>query len=242
MGTASLVIGIFSLFFSFLPGISYIALLPAIVGLSVGIIEIINSRNKGKKPNSSEVAGTIINSLALINIIILSLFLYQGYQKLNDILEIFKEEVTEDQALPEETFGQKSFKKKFQKKDKGIIKKRNHDFSFGPQSHKERMEIHRKKIEEMRKRFGEKFKENNKDSLGDNSKNPNKGEFKIEKDGNTKIFKWHYRSDGKSDKNTSKIINEMFRKFAEGFGAPNSSPSNLKPKKKQYSKKYKDAI
>ena len=58
MGIAALVIGIVSLLIAWIPCIGIIAIIPALVGLVLGIVDIVN-KSKKKEPISIGVAGTI---------------------------------------------------------------------------------------------------------------------------------------------------------------------------------------
>jgi len=69
MGVASLVIGIIAIIASFVPLCGTWALLPAIVGLVLGIVEVV-TKSKKKEPKGMGIAGIVLNPLAIIIIIL----------------------------------------------------------------------------------------------------------------------------------------------------------------------------
>lgn len=69
MGIAALVLGIVSLVISFIPFCGTWAVIPAVVGLVLGIIDWVK-KGKAKEPKGKAVAGTICSGLAVIVIII----------------------------------------------------------------------------------------------------------------------------------------------------------------------------
>lgn len=68
MGVASLVLGIMSLIIGFIPLCGSIALVPAIIGVILGIIDIVSKSKKGEKKGIS-IAGLILSVIATIVII-----------------------------------------------------------------------------------------------------------------------------------------------------------------------------
>ncbi len=68
MGVASLVLGIISLIIGFVPFCGIIALLPAIIGLILGIIDIVKKTKSGMKKGQS-IAGLILSAIAIVVII-----------------------------------------------------------------------------------------------------------------------------------------------------------------------------
>ncbi|MEG0873301.1 MAG: DUF4190 domain-containing protein [Clostridia bacterium] len=74
MGIAALVLGIISIIIGFIPLCGAIAYLPALVGLVLGIVDLV----KSKKENQSKglaIAGTVLSVLALI-VITMWLFVF----------------------------------------------------------------------------------------------------------------------------------------------------------------------
>lgn len=65
MGIAALVLGIVSIIFAFIPCTSWFGIITAIVGLVLGIIDIVKKNKSGEKKGTS-VAGTICAGVALI--------------------------------------------------------------------------------------------------------------------------------------------------------------------------------
>jgi hypothetical protein len=72
MGIASLVIGIVSAVLGFIPYCNYFALIPAVVGLVLGIIEVVMKAKKGQ-PRGMGIAGIVLNSVAIVLIILWTL-------------------------------------------------------------------------------------------------------------------------------------------------------------------------
>lgn len=65
MGIAALVLGIVSIIIGFIPFCGAIALVPAIVGLILGIVEIVKKKKTGE-PKGMGIAGTILSGLAIL--------------------------------------------------------------------------------------------------------------------------------------------------------------------------------
>ena len=73
MDIASLVLGIVSLLFSFIPYCNYFMIIPAIVGLILGIIDV-SQKSKLEMPKGIGITGIILNALALLIMIIVGIF------------------------------------------------------------------------------------------------------------------------------------------------------------------------
>jgi hypothetical protein len=69
MGIASMVIGIFSGILGFIPLCNYFALLPAIVGLVLGIISLLK-KSKENSAKGQSIAGVVLNTIAIIMIVV----------------------------------------------------------------------------------------------------------------------------------------------------------------------------
>ena len=69
MGVAALVIGIIAIICGFIPLCGYFALLPAVVGLILGIISA-SKAAKNNQPKSVALAGAILNGIAIIFIVV----------------------------------------------------------------------------------------------------------------------------------------------------------------------------
>ena len=65
MGIASLVLGIVSIIISFIPFLNVVAFIPAMVGLILGIIDIVK-KTKNKEPKGKSIAGTILSAIAMV--------------------------------------------------------------------------------------------------------------------------------------------------------------------------------
>lgn len=68
MGIAALVLGIISIIIGFIPLCGSIAIIPAIVGVILGIVDIVTKSKKGEKKGIS-IAGLVLSAIAIIVII-----------------------------------------------------------------------------------------------------------------------------------------------------------------------------
>ena len=68
MGIASMIIGIVALLFGFIPFCGTWAILPAMVGLGLGVADVI-VKSKQKKGKGMAIAGLVLNPLAIMVII-----------------------------------------------------------------------------------------------------------------------------------------------------------------------------
>ena len=69
MGVAALVIGIVSLIVGFIPFCGTWAMLPAVVGLILGIVDTV-LRSGRKQPRGMSIAGIVLNALAMLIIVV----------------------------------------------------------------------------------------------------------------------------------------------------------------------------
>lgn len=74
MGIASFVIGSFSTTFSIIPFAGIIAFIPAIIGIVLGIMDIIQKRNTSDNTVFS-IIGIILCTISILNIILWGLFI-----------------------------------------------------------------------------------------------------------------------------------------------------------------------
>ncbi len=88
MGIAALVIGIIAVVFGFIPFCGYFALLPAIIGLILGIIDVKN-KSKAQQPKGKGMAGIVLNAVALIVILLWTLVFAAGGVATMDMIEDF---------------------------------------------------------------------------------------------------------------------------------------------------------
>ena len=70
MGIASMVIGIVSAILGFIPMCGWFATLPAVVGLILGIIDVVQKNKNQESGKGIGIAGIILNSIAIILILI----------------------------------------------------------------------------------------------------------------------------------------------------------------------------
>lgn len=73
MGIASLVLGIISIVFGWIPFICFIALILAVIGLILGIVDTIHKNKTGDKKRGVSIAGLIISAIAIPIILFSSL-------------------------------------------------------------------------------------------------------------------------------------------------------------------------
>ena len=72
MGLAAMIIGIVAVILGFIPLCGMIALVPAIVGLILGIIDV-KKRSKNQEPKGKGLIGIILNAVAIVVILIWTL-------------------------------------------------------------------------------------------------------------------------------------------------------------------------
>lgn len=65
MGIAALVLGIISIIIGFIPLCGSIALFPAIIGLILGIVDVVLKSKKGEKKGVS-IAGLVLSAIAIV--------------------------------------------------------------------------------------------------------------------------------------------------------------------------------
>jgi len=73
MDTASLIIGIFAVIIGFIPCLQVFVILPALAGLIMGIASYIKKRREETSAGIA-LAGIILNSIPLVIVLILALF------------------------------------------------------------------------------------------------------------------------------------------------------------------------
>jgi hypothetical protein len=92
MGTASLVIGIVCVVLSLFPVIGLLALLPAVLGFILGIVDVaIKIRKNVSKGHG--IAGIVLNSTALLFIVIWSILVMIGFALSDDDFSEIREQV-----------------------------------------------------------------------------------------------------------------------------------------------------
>lgn len=72
MGLAALIIGIVAVVLGFIPFCGYFALIPAIVGLILGIVDV-QKKSKAQQPKGKGMAGIVLNAAAIIIILLWTL-------------------------------------------------------------------------------------------------------------------------------------------------------------------------
>lgn len=77
MDLAALIIGIIAVVLGFIPFCGYFALLPAIVGLILGIVDVMK-KSKAKQPKGKGIAGIVLNAVAIVVILLWTLVIAAG--------------------------------------------------------------------------------------------------------------------------------------------------------------------
>jgi hypothetical protein len=77
MDLAALIIGIVAVVLGFIPLCGTIALLPAIVGLILGIVDVMK-KSKAQQPKGKGMAGIILNAVAIVVILLWTLVFAAG--------------------------------------------------------------------------------------------------------------------------------------------------------------------
>lgn len=96
MGIAALVLGIISIIIAFVPFCGIIAFLPAIVGLILGVIDLV-IKSRAKQSKGASIAGVILSTLAIV-IMVFWFFVFgmalssgeiqEEFEKLGDELQV----------------------------------------------------------------------------------------------------------------------------------------------------------
>lgn len=68
MAVASLVLGILSVIFSFIPCFGWLSIIGALVGLPLGIVALVQAKKKNA-PKGLALSGVILNGIALVVLI-----------------------------------------------------------------------------------------------------------------------------------------------------------------------------
>ena len=96
MGIAALILGIVGLVIAWIPFCGILALIPCLVGLGLGIADIIVKGKRGE-PKGMGIAGTVLNAVALLIVILWSIvFAAQTASLMSDpeFKEAFSQEFT----------------------------------------------------------------------------------------------------------------------------------------------------
>ena len=187
MGIASLVIGIWTVFLGFIPLLNYAVVIPALVGLFFGIVELRKLKGSPKGRGLS-IAGTALNSIALLSVLIWTLIFSVGLSEVKDSIswgelnrdfgEYFDEESLgrereenmqerfQHNPFVERKFREKQpqdkkryFKKEFKSEDPDSFHWR-FERKYNSDNAKDLQKYQRDLIEEMRKDFQEHFRSN----------------------------------------------------------------------------------
>lgn len=86
MGVAALVLGIISIIIGFIPLCGSIALLPAVIGLILGIVDTVQKSKKGEKKGVS-IAGLVLSAIA-VAVIIFWVFIFSAALSNVDVNEL----------------------------------------------------------------------------------------------------------------------------------------------------------
>ncbi len=246
MGTASLLIGIFTALIAFIPFLNYASVVPALIGLAIGAIELVRAREEGR-PQGTAIAGTVLNSVALVNVVIWSLVLSFGFSEIQKSFTIWERE-------------KESLKSPFKKFFGDAPLQKEKDFSQNDNF------FDKKPSELDRKKKGKKKKS----PPSNGSPNSTKEFFERKVDPkNPNSYSWHYRREFRSDKpksfsfgsgpnSNSKSFQDLRAEIQKHFGKNFPFGDNFtrkkpgdksrgqkkiqRPLKKKFEKKYKDVI
>jgi len=86
MGLAAMIIGIVAVVLGFIPFCGYFALIPAIVGLILGIVDV-KQKSKAQQPKGQGMAGIVLNAVAIIVILLWTLVFAAGGVTAIDTIE-----------------------------------------------------------------------------------------------------------------------------------------------------------
>ena len=90
-----MVLGIIAIVFAFVPCVGWLALVPAIVGLVFGIVELVQKRN-AETTKGYGIAGVVLNSVAIVVIVIWTLlFMTLLKESINEGIREFKNELND---------------------------------------------------------------------------------------------------------------------------------------------------
>ena len=101
MGLAALIIGIISVILGFIPVCGMIAIVPAIVGLILGIIDV-SRKSKKQEPKGKGMAGIVLNAAAIIVILVWTLIFAAAAPTIRESIEKAIEEANVPIELPVE--------------------------------------------------------------------------------------------------------------------------------------------
>ena len=88
MGLAAMIIGIIAVVLGFIPVCGMIALVPAIIGLILGIVDV-TKKSKAQQPKGKGMAGIVLNAVAIIVILLWTLVFAVGGVATMDRIEDF---------------------------------------------------------------------------------------------------------------------------------------------------------
>ena len=176
MGIASLVLGICTVFCSLIPFFNYIAVLPALIGLSLGIAELLRLRLGGQAQAAAKgftMAGVSLNSIALFSILSWTLYFSSKISELRDAISFNR--LAPDFLLLEDFFSR--------------------DF-FDPDSYVRNGENSKKRDkEEQKDSWLNPFAKKNRPSIEEQEEREERG-FKWQQHGKKPYFKKEFKSEG----------------------------------------------
>ncbi len=88
MGLAAMIIGIIAVVLGFIPVCGMIALVPAIIGLILGIVDV-KKKSKAQQPKGQGMAGIVLNAVAIIVILLWTLIFAAGAVVTGGVIEDF---------------------------------------------------------------------------------------------------------------------------------------------------------
>ena len=223
MGVASLIIGVWAVFLGFIPILNYAAVMPALVGLVFGAFELFKLKDTPKS-KGLPIAGTALNSIALLSVLAWTLIFSMGFSEIKDATG-------------------------FRNLDRNFSQYFNYDF-FNDKSEKEEEAF--EKINPFANRSNPFAEENPKRNRPKQNKPYFKKEFKSDEPGLFHWrFERRYHSDNMEDfqKERKNFIEEMHKdiqkyfrsnvpkEFQEGFASPKPHEKQKKNEKDSKQKK-----
>jgi len=92
MGVAAMVIGIISAILAFIPMCGFIAFVPAIIGMILGIVDVA-LRGKKKLPKGKGIAGIVLNAVAIALIFLWTVVFAAGAVASSEAIDDYVQEV-----------------------------------------------------------------------------------------------------------------------------------------------------
>ncbi len=107
MGVASLVIGLLSFFVSLIPLCGYVASIPAITGLVLGIIFLVQAKKREETTNNgTAIAGVVFNTLALVVLGVYTIFFAVFTETKDTVKNLFEDAISDSARVEHDSIKQ----------------------------------------------------------------------------------------------------------------------------------------